>query len=59
MGDGVFVGIKSDEVAIDFVPAGELRFIVGLEGRDVELAVSDDDGARVLCRNGKMLGDLA
>ena len=57
--DGVLVGVEGDEVAIDFVAAGELGFVVGFEGEDVEFAVTDDEGAGVLGGDGEVFCDLA
>ena len=59
VGDGVLMGVEGDEVAIDFVAAGELGFVVGLEGDDVKFSVADGDGAGVLGGDGEVFGDLS
>ncbi len=59
VGDGMLVGIESNEVTINFVAAGELGFVIGFEGDNIELTIPDTDRAGVLGRDVKALGNLA
>ena len=57
VGGTVLVDIEGGGGAFDFGAAGELGFVVGLEGDDVEFAVADGDGAWVLGRDGEEICD--
>ena len=59
IGYRMLVSIKSNEVAINFIAAGELGFVIRFEGDHIELTVPDLDRTRVLSGNIKALGDLA
>ena len=58
-GNGMLVGIKGNEFAIDLIPARELGLVVRLEGDDVKPVVANHDGSRILSPDRQALGHFS
>jgi hypothetical protein len=59
VGNGVLMGIEGHEFAIDLVSARQLGLVIGLERKDIQFAVTHDDGPRILSPDRQALDNFS